>query len=850
MDFERPQSLHKNIEIKAINRPIKIAYLVPYEETENNHWVINAVFYESYTCWGGARTLIIPTNSSSFLYKEYDKWLEFYDPDFIYTYVDLEQPLIEKIDYACCPIVFLSHKKSEITRWQDYIPDWSLYFKPVSSLTTIHSPYTSYRSMQWAEKEPKLTIITQFREVPEERFVADNFGTAFDLHTFPNPIQGLFETLCLVPTDLDECIIAGTRRATTITEIVAQIANKKATPIAKLAMAHSQSIPRVQPYIWANNFNLFVGNTCLDHIHFWNARNFSPDYIDVPGALLVKKTQLEEAEFLKQLGQFLNNHNFLGQSSGSAGVAIRSFSHSKEELNQIRDRLQKCTFNRVFLGEEYNSPAIPSDRDFENYYYGGSADVTTFKVSETINKIQAKEPEHFAFTPPRFRGLNEGQWIVELEIERHNNLSRFVNVVDTWMPPRRHKAVRAFTNNLGRVSKNHRVALMPSADSLPFERGLLKKEYSLFLPDDETFFHSLVLDIVKYQTVDLRYSLNYDSYKGMSVSDKGQNLRGVISMFNSLSEASECLTNKFWRKIICPRKSKKEKEKEFAKEEKEGEKNNKSPDNIFSWDKLFSFVPNDLPFKEHLKGKLRFNDIGEVHNYLKANFTDALEFMIRKKVFYQVHQWRCSYCGHTNTLAFDHIKRMNNCEICYTEYFAPIDIEWKYKLNDFVYKSLCERNGLTVLWALGYLHERAHNSFYYIPEVDLFYESDNPKNKNEVDILCLVDGKFYAAEVEMSAISFTKKPDEIEKFIKKVSLLRPDIALLAFEQYCAPAADEESAKKDLKVVVEDISQKIGRQIKIETVVASNFEEFNEFPVDLGYWEKRVLKMLDKISERK
>ncbi len=85
MNFERPQPLHKNIEVKATNRPIKIAYLVPYEENATTHCILDAVFHESYTRWGGVHTLIIPTNSNSFLLEEYDKWLQFYDPDFIYT---------------------------------------------------------------------------------------------------------------------------------------------------------------------------------------------------------------------------------------------------------------------------------------------------------------------------------------------------------------------------------------------------------------------------------------------------------------------------------------------------------------------------------------------------------------------------------------------------------------------------------------------------------------------------------------------------------------------------------------------------------------------------------------------
>ena len=875
MSFERPQPLHKNIEVKAINRPIKIAYLVPYEETKNNHWIMDAAFYESYTRWGGARTLIILTNNSSFLSEEYDKWLQFYDPDFIYTYVDLKQPLTEKTDHACYPIALISHKEPEITRWRDYLPDWEVYFKPVSSLSTIHSPYTGYRSVTWAEKEQRITLITQYKEISEERFIADNFGTAFDVHIYPNPIQGLFDTLCLVPNDLNERMYAGTIKTTSVTDILSQINDRQAITFAKLSMAHSKSISSVQSRSWSNSFNIFIGETCLDRIHFWNARSFSPDYIGVPGALIVKKIQIENTDFINQLGLYLNSHNFLGQHSGQAEVAIRSFSHSEEDLRPIRDKLQKCTYNRVFLTKEYNNPAVPSARDFKNYDHSRSADITTFKVSEDINKIQAKEPEHFAFTPPRFRGINDGQWVVELEIERHNNIeSRFVNVINTWMPPRRHNAVRAFTNNLGRVLKNNRLALIPSTDTYPFGRAPIKSAYiySLFLRDDETFFRYLVHESVDFPSEDLRSTNTHNSYKGLSVSDKGQNLRGVISMFDNLSEVSECLTNKFWRQIIRPYTSRKadmiiDKSYELIKKEDEesdiknhlknlfnigvasGKEDNKFPDNIFSWGQLCNIRLNDSQSTEQLRKKLRVGKRFKIRDYLVADFNDALESMINKRVFYQVHQWRCSYCGHTNTLTFDNIKRINNCEICGDKYFAPIDLEWKYKLNDFIYRSMHTHTGLPVLWALNYLKEMTiNNSFYYLPEVDLFL-NDNSEKKDEIDILCMLDGRFYAVEVKLSATGFTKKQDEINKFIKKISLIMPDVALLAFEKYCDLETNVVSAKEELKNVVKDISQKVGQHIKVETVVASDFEEFNELPLNLGYWGKRVLKMLVKNRNR-
>lgn len=835
MSFESRRSLDKNIEVRASNRPIRVVYLIPYEEADLSHWIIDAVFYECYTRWSGGRTLIIPTVGGQFLHEEYESWLEFYDPDFIYSYVHLEQELIEKINVLSCPIAFIEHKKhglNEVRRWQNYLPDWGIYFKAVSSFSTIHSPYASDRRPFWVKEEAAVpTVITQWEKFDEYRFIPDNFGAAFDLHNYPNPVQGLYNTFCFTPNEVPDRMIVGTSKTTSIAEVLLQISSNKALPIAWLAMIHSQSVPRVRSHVWAANFNLFVGHTCLDRIHFWNARSL---FGDVFGALLVNDVQLQDDEFIKVVGQYLNKHNFLGGHNGPARVAIRSFTHNKEELGPIRDRLSKCTFNQVFLDERYNAPAIPAGKDLEKSYYTSQPDVTTFKLSEDVNQIQAKEPEHFAFIPMRFRGYDDGQWMVELEIERHNNLSRFSNVVDTWMLPRRHSVVRAFTKNLAKVSKNHRLALVPSTDSHPFRTESINRmfSYDLSLPDDEDVFGCLIIEYRYLSEKDLRSTLNHKSYKNMAISDKGQNLRGVISMFDHLSEASELLTNQYWRNVLRGWKG-------------EGDDNKVRTRSHFD-----GLLPNNRESKERLKTELRFEDIKVVNKYLKANLTDTLEFLIRKRVFFRVYQWRCLYCGHANTRSFEDIKETNNYNICAKTHFAPIDLEWKYELNDFIYRTLCEHNGLPVLWALGQLQETdVLHSFYYLPEVDLYPEYNSSETKNEIDLLCVMGGRFYAAEVKLSAIGFIEKPDEISKFIEEIKLIRPDIALLVFEQYCEPETDLEATKIKLNKVLAEIAERVGRHIAVETLVASDFLEFNEYPVDLGYWGKRVHKMFDSIRRK-
>jgi hypothetical protein len=188
------------------------------------------------------------------------------------------------------------------------------------------------------------------------------------------------------------------------------------------------------------------------------------------------------------------------------------------------------------------------------------------------------------------------------------------------------------------------------------------------------------------------------------------------------------------------------------------------------------------------------------------------------------------------------MKIKNTCDICATEYFAPIDIEWQYELNDFVYRSLHRHSGLPVLWVLGFLQDRMHaGSFWYLPEVDLYERDDDPESKNEIDILAMLDGEFYAVEAKRSASTFLNKAGSIDKFVKTVGLLRPDVALLAFEKFCAEEEDVEATKAKLAEAGKLVRGRIGPWTKLEILVAQDVHGFNDFSADLGWHGRRVHK---------
>ena len=445
--------LQKSIGVHAYNRPIKVAYLVPSAEDERTHWILDVIFYESYTRWGGANTLIIPTQPNQFDGDGYEQWLKSFDPDFVYSYVQLEPDFIKKINSICLPISFLRRPNrrddTPETRWRDLSPDWGHYFKSVKSLSTLLSPYANPQRHNRPPPTAVKTLLTQAIEPPDDRFFPDNFGVSHDVGTVTHAVSGLYETLCYCrPQAPGSRTHHGTREVHSVPEILTEIAGGNVYTFATLARVHTDGLNRVEPYSWGRGFLLFVGETCKDRLNFWNSRLLVPRWIDIPGALLVKKAALDDDAFVTALGAYLNKYNFSRGNNGPPTVELRSLSESREELATIPAKFNRKTWSQISVPTNFNAVVCPSEREIKDEGRFVRRNPTIFRLTENSNEIQAAPPAHFEYNTGAFSHLNNGDWSVDLNIERHNNLSRYSNVTDTWQLPRNLKVCKAFTDRL------------------------------------------------------------------------------------------------------------------------------------------------------------------------------------------------------------------------------------------------------------------------------------------------------------------------------------------------------------------------------------------------------------------
>lgn len=820
---------NKSINLRYSNRPVKVAFIVPTSKDNNSQWILDGIFYEAYTRWGGSKSLIIPFDEHTFISDDYLSWLDHYDPDFVYSYVDLTAAQIETINRKSLPIEMIRHVvHEELDRWQQLTPKWPYGFTPIRAISTINSPYAKYQG--WSDTVHPNLYITQHYENDENRFLPDNFGVSHDVTTLTYGRQNSYATICYCSADIPEHNRVGNERSHSITELLEKLTQKQANTFAKLSSIHASSINHQNEQEWASSFNLFVGDSVLDRLHFWNSRLLSEnsgrhDF----SALCIPRDYFEDESFVTALGAFLNAHNFKGRGGGPNSLKIRSHSLNKDDCEQIAQLIQPHTWSHATVTDKFDSPAIPSEQSAQGFYSAISGKLTSLKIYERNHKFMVTEVEHFQYLTPDLFDLKSGQCISNLHIEKPKENYTVAGGFNDWKLPRRVEATIAFTNNRAKVSKHGTLTVIPNSPQAPLnELSQPDLTVSLSVPNEEDVLRCLVLGHIHKQRYerDMRSVLiNENKYYDIELSDKGQKHRGVISLFDGDLSHAALLTNAYWRDIV--RKS---------------IINDKSS---FSIDKLTSTIDQfERESFARINEQLQFANVGKTKEYLKHNLKDTIEYLIHQGVLIQQYKWRCSYCGNENFLTLDTIKLDNHCSICGKLHKTPIDMKWKYKVSPFVISALIEQNGLTVLWAIDHLMNvfRRPQAFY-LPEVNLYKERECD-DKNEIDLLAVIDGKLVAAEVKLSAASFVDDADEVASFIDEIQRIDPDIAYLIFEQYCQEEVDVDEFKGKLKAVTAHIIEQMPK-VQLQVIVASEVEGFDSVPLEIGPMGGRTHSFLER-----
>ena len=191
---------------------------------------------------------------------------------------------------------------------------------------------------------------------------------------------------------------------------------------------------------------------------------------------------------------------------------------------------------------------------------------------------------------------------------------------------------------------------------------------------------------------------------------------------------------------------------------------------------------------DHLKQR-RKEVLAEREDDLKR----SLSYLFERGVMYRGHEWSCRECRHRNWLDVEALKDRMPCEVCGHEHLLPVDIALDFRMNEFFATCLREHDTVTVAWAIGALRQQAKHSFMYAPQTTLY--RDYPENQGgradrELDLICIVDGKFTIGEVKAGSELIARS--DIEDLATAAKEVGADVAVLA-------AVKGDPASMELKV---------------------------------------------------
>ena len=220
----------------------------------------------------------------------------------------------------------------------------------------------------------------------------------------------------------------------------------------------------------------------------------------------------------------------------------------------------------------------------------------------------------------------------------------------------------------------------------------------------------------------------------------------------------------------------------FSKETKvDGSLETKVGESVKSLNHQWMYDERVKSFQEFKKTAQRGQGFHEdsAKKQIMDSFDSTLKELVARGVFFQGYGWTCRNCGNQNWVTVSTFNLISKCDIC--EHDRQIDVknlEWEFKLNQRIGNALYKESVISELWTLGRLLSEAHETFYFIPQSELYRNRDDKQCDKEIDIVCVQDGNYIIGESKYSASGFNDSV--ITKLIDLAKETKPDSVVLSY----------------------------------------------------------------------
>ena len=812
-------------------RPIRVAYLVPQSPS---HELINALFDESMSRWGGRRTPIIPCGGAD-LTRDCWNLLDVWDADIIYSYVDLAEVFHNRLAHRLAPGHLIRHQDEG----RHFAPDFQTNARLLESVSVL-ALLARQRALR-AQGVPELLDKERYVDTPRD--LDDSFGFASnclnDIDLLPHarrlslrvPVRERYAPRFSSAEQIE--YIEGLTELETIIRdrtgwlCTSQLSDMFAPFISELTRRRTS---------WNEHLSIIVGDEVADRLFYWNAVH---RYQSLTGPGNFQLLRLSPSRFGSEIPSWIsrlcsgqrNRRHFSGNAAPR--IIVRSCSADPDFLARIADQIGGAGMNMASAEKHSEADTFEAFRAYEPRNPHGQGPVNfisgwqyPFMRVEAPVRFLEKEFELPLVFPFHLKDVpigpsNRGAWAADLTIQRDEDHSPYSNRPHHWMFPRRLRveaAVRLSSYGENPLTVPPRPRPTEEGDlclwdALGWQRPLIS------MPNDLSAFIEAV-EKHHPETIEINRPTEgvgiVDRFYRVLVCDKGRDLLGVLQLFRSLPEALLFLNNPYWRSIInrlCPTEPN-DSPRRVAELTQELKGTFEQPAGSIDYERLSKRVLGKTA--EWIHADNRSNEFvsydallsaipsGSNKNVLRSELEQSATYLRDQGFLRQGYGWQCSVCQHPNWVALENASPHLHCEICRVEHSWPVcgNTNVHFRLNPFVATAFSSSSAQeAVLAGLNRLANQASWSFMITPALDV-YKIGESSPHTDIDIIAAVDGEVYLLEVKRSFAGVTQR--EAEKLVELAAILRPDFAGFVVARPRSECSLDQAAQRAIEAQLADM----------------------------------------------
>jgi hypothetical protein len=728
---------------------------------------VEAIWAYNQEKWGGRFNPLIFTDGST-IEANWWKLLKDVDPDVVKCLTPIRDELAERINTSISPLLLERPDKNE---------DDSRYFiSPVNGgVRALPTPQSLKRLAKIFLFEPKLAVLRTERMTDELslRFIRLNFG----VYSTDFYVQKALE-----PVEKEEFVVADRAGLAAALHELGRPPGQSGQFVYPLQFCALPNTARsAESSSNCDAFAVIVGDSIKEVAYLWNRIWLIPqpervhlNQIWIPTAF-VGNPEMETAlrAWLPRMGEHIHFVSFTLEESTLKGFASRLVENTL--MYETVDVLQDIPFP-TFASP---GPHLQVKEGMDLYRATGVEEHLTLSEPGVIREAGGK-----------------GHWMADVYIQAQTGRNYGPNVSfsgrkNWWQLPRRNFLTHQMFSKPARVNRK-------GIPSVMLHSG--KPDLTIKLPDETNLFYGLVMGDPELRMGPKKVARPFDNIRQ---SDKGRYLTGFLEIFSGLFTASHTLSERFWRRmfdVMSHRDPLKEQTRlasvrnTLAKNMQKFGADFQAKDEGLDW--LAEYVLR-LSRDQAVEGKERtfryFREQAEkeLEEFNKsknedwvfdaADVENAISDLLELNVLLIGVRQYCPRCGTLNWYPVDEVGQSLLCKGCRYSFIIRPEHQWYYKLNTLVQAGIAEYGLTPVVITLGQLLSWSFNSFFYAPSLELLKsegeDSREYKSVGDLDIVCVLDGKFIIGEIKQSVGLF--KPSDFEKMADLAEVIRPDLVLFS-----------------------------------------------------------------------